>query len=454
MDNSKKIQFLKSLTQSYQEAGIRYCFLRSGSLAALIEGDDIDIVVDEQEKDLNHKIIQKIADDSKFRLCKNFEFNDNIVYTFFIKYDSKIKVLNLHFQFNLRIKQISISFKNQIYLRNRDILKDVQFPDGYPVIANELYAYALIIHAVYDKGFFKEEYKKYINESIKTSDRESLYRVFKNYFPGKVNKELMTHLFQGDFSRILENKNTLFHNPASFSCFILYFVNSARRLCGLFKKMFRSNGVFLAILGPDGSGKSTIIQELHERIEFKRQKIFYLGIRKRSGLLKFLPTSKKTTTQCAHKDEEIRIASPCAKQKLHVYLRTAYHMVCYSIVYYFKIFPYLVAGYVVIGDRYFHDLLILRDAQMPRLIKKAFLLITPSPTFTVLLKCDPETIRARKAELSVSEIDRQLCEYAALGELDHTAKMRIFENLVIDITCEQILQVLWKELNNKHGHSA
>ena len=449
MKPSRKVKFLKTLMCSYKEAGLRYCFLRSGSLESLAEGDDIDIVLDERKKKLNQKIIQDIADASKVILHKNFEFNDNTVYTLFIRSNDMIEVLNLHFQYNLRLKQISISFNNQIYLHNSDILRGIEYPNDYPVISSKLYAYALTIHAVFDKGYFKEEYKEYIVESIKTIDKDSLYEVFKNHFPGKVNKKLIQYLFNGDFERILENKKNIFNNFSSVKYFALYFINNLRRLASLFRKMHKPKGVFLALLGPDGSGKSTIIQELQNRIEFKRQKVVFLGIRKRHGLLKFLPKVKKVPNHSLAQTENYP-SSFESKKKLRSLFRTVYHLISYSLFYYFKIFPYLVKGYIVFGDRYFYDLLVLKDAHMSRSLKKAFLIAMPSPNFSVLLKMDPKIIHTRKSELSVNEISRQLTEFEALGRIHHKPKIKVFKNLAIDSTSNEVLEVLWKELTNKY----
>lgn len=105
-------------------------------------------------------------------------------------------------------------------------------------------------------------------------------------------------------------------------------------------------GLFVAVLGPDGAGKSTLIENLKENLAgaFRRTAVFHLL----PGLIR-------------EKGAGGPVTNPHSKPP-HPWwlslLKIPYYLVEYGLGYLFKVRPRLVRSTLVLFDRYYHDLLV------------------------------------------------------------------------------------------------
>ena len=441
--NNVKATFIYSLLERYERLGVRYVLARILDIEGLDESDDVDIVVDINQVILNKKIITELARDFNCVIKRYFEFNDNIVYSIYLKTENSIEVLHLHFQMQLRLNQISISKNNNIYLRNEIILQESHVVDRFNVLTPLYYTYVLIVHSIFDKGAFKPAYKDYIIGAVGGSSVDDIQKIFESHFPGGILPRFYDYISDGDFDKIIKEKDSLFKFSPNFSSYPRYVFTSIRRIASVAAKIAKPTGAFVVLLGPDGAGKSSIAEAVHSSICTPRKKVVYLGVRKTPRLLKVFArkSSKASTSESGGERPSTKLTV-----RGRVFLRTLFYLIWFLYSYYRLIFPLLVSGYVVIGDRYFHDILILKDVQLSDVWVKFFLKVMPSPSATVLLISSPTDIFERKPELEIDEIDRQMSAYKTLGANYSCAKMEFVENTDVSVACEGVMSIIWREL--------
>lgn len=157
----------------------------------------------------------------------------------------------------------------------------------------------------------------------------------------------------------------------------------------------------VAVLGPDGAGKSTVADGIHDASMFPVRRV-YMGLyqkkrRRAAGGLPGLGFVRLLLTQWRR------------------YLTARYHQ---------------GAGRLVIFDRYAYDALLPspRPLNLPRRIRRWLLARTcPPPDLVVLLDAPAETLFARKGEHGVEALEQQRQSYLALQQ-------RVPQMVVVDAT--------------------
>jgi thymidylate kinase len=173
-------------------------------------------------------------------------------------------------------------------------------------------------------------------------------------------------------------------------------------------KMAPQRGIMIAVLGPDGSGKSSVIAALAAACAPAFAQTVCLHLR--PGLL---PSADPGT---------VPVEDPHGKEPygwLRSALKLAYYVVDYAVGYHWRIRPVLRQAGLVIFDRYYHDLLVdpkrYRYAGPPWLARWAARVI-PGPDLFVLLDAPPDVLQRRKREVPFAETRRQCDAYRALIE--------------------------------------
>lgn len=170
-------------------------------------------------------------------------------------------------------------------------------------------------------------------------------------------------------------------------------------------------GLSVVLLGPDGSGKSTIAKLTLERVSgsFHGEKLLYW----RPFLL---PPIGRLKIWDAQEESQInpRPHDHPRQNRYKSLLRFIYYLFDYVIGYPIKVYWGKVKKKIIIFDRYYYDYLV--DMQryqfnIPKWLPKFFLPIIPSPDITIYLDAEPEELIRRKQELPLREVQRQIYEF-------------------------------------------
>ncbi len=176
-------------------------------------------------------------------------------------------------------------------------------------------------------------------------------------------------------------------------------------------KVFNRPGLTIAVLGVDGAGKSTVIQALVPRLKAMDYGVEYKHLR--PGWL--LPLSRLKPGGRGDAKESDTITNPHGSPPsgtLGSLFRLIYLLLDYTLGYQFTVLPRLRRErMVLLYDRYGYDLRVdprrfrikLPDGVLASLIRWI-----PRPDAVICLHAPAEAIHARKAELSVEEINRQI----------------------------------------------
>lgn len=165
-------------------------------------------------------------------------------------------------------------------------------------------------------------------------------------------------------------------------------------------------GLFVAVLGPDGAGKSTLIQHLSEKLAraFRRTEVFHL----RPGVLGQRRANGPVTDPHGKPSHPLWL-SP---------LKVPYYLMDYGLGYLLKVRLKLVRSTLVLFDRYYDDLLV--DPRRYRYSGAQWLVhfarrFVPRPDLFLILDVPEEQLLTRKLEVSLEELGRQKEAYRRLA---------------------------------------
>ena len=207
-------------------------------------------------------------------------------------------------------------------------------------------------------------------------------------------------------------------------------------------RIVKPPGKMVAILGTDGSGKSTVINAISPvlmhathgalTIQHLRPRLFpSLGSLKQSGVV-----------------EDDVVTDPHGAKPSGYFLsmvRLIYYLIDYIIGYWVRIRPQISkTPTIFLFDRYAYDLLIdpkrLR-INLPRWVLRVFTMLVPRPDLIICLHGDPVVLTARKKELPLSEVRRQVEALIAFSKKEKKA-VSVSTELPISDTRDLILEAI------------
>jgi len=169
--------------------------------------------------------------------------------------------------------------------------------------------------------------------------------------------------------------------------------------------MNNNSSLAISFLGPDGSGKSTIIEELKKQsLPFKNIEYFHLKPIKKE-------TSKQQVVTNPHQHPPY--------SKLKSYIKLLYFIYQYNLGWIKNIVPLKKRTTLIIFDRYFDDLIV--DNKRYRYggsisIAKFVRFFIPKPDIYFILTTDAKVIYDRKKEVPLDELKRQIKGYQSLKD--------------------------------------
>ena len=307
-------------------------------------------------------------------------------------------------------------------------------------------AATLFLKEIFSGPFIKERYRLKIPDFI-LLDKERFIRAVRPYFSEKTAKEMADICIKKEWKKIMQKRTLWFsqlilrnflHNPLKQIIDLLSFIFNYTKwqLC--------QKGISMAIIGPDGVGKTTISQELKENLD----NLFFRRIYQYHGHFGFFPELGKIYRWLLGKREKNKEEFPRKENKISS-LRALLSLFYYGLEH-FLAWPWIVylksRSSLVIFDRFFYDFITLNTGS--KIVFDLFWTISRlihRPDLVFILQAKPETIFSRKKELSLEEIKRQ-------GRVFKDKRISDLTSVIFidgEISSEQVLVEIKKEILKK-----
>lgn len=293
--------------------------------------------------------------------------------------------------------------------------------NGFKVPNPEMNAFLLWIKPVMTGGKVKAKYLSEIQRHLDSQTFHDLTRqTFGRAFYGHVRSYMTsdkisdTGRFQKEMCRTSWRK-ALLHAPVDvLASTIMHFGLEIKR------RSKRPIGTVICLLGPDGVGKTTVLENLRETAVsvFIRDNEKVVIRHFRPGVF---PNIKKLVSGKSYDPSKEAFTQPHRAQPagtLSSLARMLYYWADY-ILGWPKMKKDCVHGQIILYDRYIYDFFVdprRSRINLPDIVRLFFVEHTPHPDLVFVLLAKPSTILARKAELSAEEIARQLDMYKTLAQ--------------------------------------
>ena len=399
-DNSTVLsEFFKYL----EKVGLEYCVIgRTEDLPEKIVGD-VDLVINTDSSKVLYRHISDFCSQKSLKVVQVFNHEPFAYYYTLTWNDSFGKPIYLH----LDICSHNI-WKGRMFLNSAEMLS-LRTPaldaagnrKGFFVAAPaKEFIYYLIKKA--DKQILEKEHTKHLS-AIWAKAPEECDEQLKRFWPEDWSSLLRKAAIDGDWEKVRKNLPTL--QRSLLANFPGSAEPRAREIYRRFKRVLQPTGLHVAFLGPDGSGKSSVIDRVIPDLTLAFRKTACLHLRPGLG----------------RKWNEIPpVIDPHGKAPRNLpesIAKALYYWFDYFAGWWLMIWPKRIRSTLVVFDRYYHDLLV--DPKRYRYGGPMWLVrlvggLIPKPDLWILLDAPAEVLQERKQEVPIEETARQRDAYLKL----------------------------------------
>ena len=389
--------FLLALFRYLDATGTRYCVLHSWDNLPEELPSDLDIGVHPEDRAALAGTIRHLGEDG-FSPIQLINHNVNGFYFVFCWESAQ----------GLRTAAVDVIFEH----RRGGLIAD----DGAKLTANRErcgefwvasppveFGYLLLKKAV--KGKVKPEQVARLQRLAQTLGRVRAEEIAGELFSARWSKRIVSACMDGSLPTLLSKiksqiwKTAVTRKPLDLGRYL------AGDTVRWVRRWMRPNGLFVAILGPDGAGKSSAIAGLHAQIggAFWEERYFHL----RPQVLAPRKSAAPVTNPHAM----------AVRGSFRSSLQLTALLADYFLGYAGLLRQLKPRSCLLVFDRYFHDVLV--DPKRfryggPVWLARLYAKLVPEPDLLVVLDVDLESILARKVEVPVEEVNRQRETYRRL----------------------------------------
>lgn len=395
---------------------VRYAVLRNYELLPESVGArDIDIIVHPDDLNVACDLIKTIA--------KNLNLHFGNVFM-----DERISQFALIRRDTIGgLQQIKIDFFtcSEVYgvefLSAEAMLHDLREYNGIPVVSDHILLLdKWIFHLLVGKPLHSK-YDLYFAQ-IATKYKHIIICKLSSFVKPTRAKFLVNVLADGRGSSLLltgrERRKALLRLWVAQG--VMSLPRTLRFLAYRLRDTVRPHGVFLSISGPDGAGKTTVIDMVVEQLTaiYGDSTVNYAHFRPKvlPRIAHLAKKSRAIETVDENYDEPHR-AKPSGF--IGSTFRLFYYCLDYIVGYFKAVQPILKRREVMLFDRYYYDMIadgFRSRISLPMPLLKVFGRMLPLPRYAFFIHVDPHEIHRRKQELTFDQIVKLNVRYEHLAE--------------------------------------
>lgn len=327
-----------------------------------------------------------------------------------------------------------------------EILSNTRTYGRFTVPTYELEYVFLLMRRIFKNDFSLEHIQLFKNILLK--DKEGIFKYGIKYFNEDLFRKVENAVINEDIEKLNELQPILWKNLRELSFnnskgiyFMKYWGSQLRRAVYRYKNPV---GMSIAILSPDGGGKSTVINEISDRVSgsFHGIDVRYIRPRLFKNLGRYNvinPTKEEKSNPNPH-DKELH-------NPVKSLIRFLFYNLDYQLGTIFDVKLQKVRKKLVIYDRYYYDYYVdMKRYQynLPKWLPKVFEFSIPKPDLIFILDAPAEILYERKQELTLDELKRQREEYKKIANKMKNAIIidasNSIEKVVEEITTDILLK--------------
>lgn len=398
-NNTYLNEILSYFFKSLNDKNIKYCVWGNYTfLPESLNGSDLDIVIHGKNKIEFKNCFDKFINQFNGKVVSFFKTHNTVHYRIIGIYNNSPWGIMIDVIFD------EFYYKDKIYFPSKWVWSIRKNHNG--IIVNDIgFSYlAGFLKELLHKGFIKDRYLINVIAELKTNSFR--YEIFLNEVYGID----FTKILLKEFEKKVELINIKLLRKLALKSLKSNEIAFNTKGFQKYKRIIRQPGFTIAFLGTDGSGKSTIIENIKPPlIDGFHNAIYYEHMR---------PNKLPSIARLLGSKEEFNspVTNPHGSKTsgfLGSLFRWSYYMLDYTFGFYLKIWPKkAIRSCVWIFDRYYYDYLIdpkRARIKLPQWIIKFGQLLIPEPDLIICLGTDAQVIHERKPELTLEEVERQVC---------------------------------------------
>jgi len=389
--------FLRQLFRLLNESGVRYCIIHSWEALPQNLHSDLDLAVHPGDKERIISIIESL----KWCNYTAYHWNNYITkgHSFYFYWNAGYAMNTVAVDLIFEHRRAGmILASGEEFVAGR-----VRHGDFWIASPEMEFSYLLVKKAAKGKASFSQALR--LKQLLESLGRARAEEIAGEIFGGGLKAQIAEACAGGSIDELFQNlKGKAWQAPDSQNGLrkTRFWMGECRRALW---RISHPTGVLLSVLGPDGVGKSTVLEGLAAEfvVPLRRRYLFHW----RPQLLAKRKDNRPVTDPHGQ--------SPRGSLASMAYL-TAFFADCWA-GYLFVIKPRLVRSGFVQFDRYFHDVLV--DPRRyryggPKWFAALLSRLLPEPDLVIVLDANEDLIFSRKTELTRAEIQRQRQAYAEL----------------------------------------
>jgi len=389
---------LKNLAHDLVRSDTRYCLLHGWQSLPEYLPSDLDLIVHPEDLSTLEGILRH---DPESRIIQLIEYQaSSFFFVLAILKGEKIRFMQIDTVPDYRRD-------GRVFFTAEELLAGHRQWQGFSVASPGVeFAYLLVKKVL--KGFMPDHQKQRLGKLCQELGHEG-FIIGRRLFGQRLGDGAISWIDTGDWHAFEQHLRRL-RRAVLWQVTRRDPLNPLRSWIAEWRRIWRRQryptGLSVAVLGPDGAGKTTLIQHLRDNLTgaFRQIEVFHL----RPGILGAQGTHGPVT-------------DPHGKPPFPWWLsllKIPYYLLDYSLGYLFKVRPRLVRSTLVLFDRYYDDLLV--DPRRyryggPRGLARLARQFTPRPDLFLIVDVREEMLLRRKQEVSPAEVRRQREAYRKLA---------------------------------------